>query len=227
MSQQRLHRCLRCGDVFECPHGEGCQAEYDVLPNLVDPVGNVWPHCPVQPDWNWIRERLRRAFVLGIIHSANRPHKMADIVRAASAGGIDPDDARLAIAALVDSGRLNMREDFRLRPNALREMQSTAENREPQIEWRAACRQLEDSLLDKQAEIARLTMCVEVQQRRADELLEAARTAVTIIDVGDLDARDIATIRSGLLTACAYNNGSTSVTMGETGTAFSTDSNPA
>lgn len=43
---KRVHRCMRCNQEFECPHGEGCVADYKVLPRVL--VNGEWvDHCPM------------------------------------------------------------------------------------------------------------------------------------------------------------------------------------
>jgi len=50
----RLHKCMRCGLLFEC-ETPNCQAQFKVLPSIIKD-GQVIEHCPRNPDWDWIRD---------------------------------------------------------------------------------------------------------------------------------------------------------------------------
>lgn len=52
----RLHRCMRCGLLFECEALE-CKAQFNVLPSLIR-EGKVVEHCPSNPSWEWIRDLI-------------------------------------------------------------------------------------------------------------------------------------------------------------------------
>ena len=56
----KLHRCMRCKLIFECENVY-CTAQYDVLPSIIK-NGQVVEHCPLHPDWNWIREYAQARF---------------------------------------------------------------------------------------------------------------------------------------------------------------------
>lgn len=61
---EKVHRCLRCYEEFPCPHDPNCAAEYSVLPRIVNASGELTEHCPLAPDWDWVRaygERMRAA----------------------------------------------------------------------------------------------------------------------------------------------------------------------
>lgn len=62
----KRHRCMRCNQIFDCEHGDGCAAKFDVLPVIANPSDPMHPreHCPRNPDWDWIRaygKRMRAA----------------------------------------------------------------------------------------------------------------------------------------------------------------------
>lgn len=61
-----VHRCMRCGEEFQCIHDGDptrCTANYDVLPSLVRLVDGrpvVEDHCPDSPTWEYVRARVER-----------------------------------------------------------------------------------------------------------------------------------------------------------------------
>lgn len=60
---RKMHRCGRCNESFDCQHGPNCQAGAVVMPNIINPDGRSFrEHCPLKPDWEWIRaygDRMR------------------------------------------------------------------------------------------------------------------------------------------------------------------------
>ena len=56
---KHLHRCMRCGIDFECRNEGSCKAGFNVVPNIYE-NGVLIEHCPLTPDWNWIREYAKR-----------------------------------------------------------------------------------------------------------------------------------------------------------------------
>ena len=62
MAERKQHRCGRCNEVFLCKHGPFCKAGAVVMPNIVNRDGTLTEHCPLSPDWAWIRgygDRMR------------------------------------------------------------------------------------------------------------------------------------------------------------------------
>lgn len=51
----KLHKCMRCGLIFECPTPDACTAQYQVVPNMIVD-GKIVEHCPPHPSWDWIRD---------------------------------------------------------------------------------------------------------------------------------------------------------------------------
>src|SRR6267142_2238005 len=67
---ERRHRCGRCKEEFICPHGPMCSADYEVMPNVITPEGRLKEHCPINPDWAWIRSYGDRMRAQGHIDAA-------------------------------------------------------------------------------------------------------------------------------------------------------------
>jgi len=65
----KLHKCMRCGLIFECPTPETCVAQYEVLPVVRTSDGELVDHCPPAPTWDWIRDLvLAREEQLGFMN---------------------------------------------------------------------------------------------------------------------------------------------------------------
>lgn len=60
-NQKHSHRCMRCGETFECLSPGVCEAGTEVLPRIVLSGSHVVDHCPNTP-----RGRLRYKGYRGI-----------------------------------------------------------------------------------------------------------------------------------------------------------------
>jgi hypothetical protein len=59
-ARKHKHRCMRCGEEFDCQSIGICGANYNVMANIVKPDGTIVEHCPCNPDWDWIRAYGKR-----------------------------------------------------------------------------------------------------------------------------------------------------------------------